>query len=732
MAVCRLPLLATAIALLSSTAHAEDLLVQNATYTLNAGEALSVGPLQIRNDLPPPPAPATDWQADGLFQQAGGTLIANSMSVVGSWSLYGDRAAFQQSSGSSSIDTELSVKGDRASFSLTGGALSTKNLQFFDGSNGSLSSGELSTQRTEIGAVSDWWGQQASFQQTGGTHKTVDLAVNHDSSYQLQAGVLDTQTSLVAGSLAQGPASTHTTRQLTIGTAGNYTNQNGTLIAGEFNMWGSVQFAGSYWCSPGPCSFGGTFTQQGGSTTLQHLQGSGLSTLELQGGQIDTQTAAIDNTLHQSGGLLTSGSMEVNSGAIDPWFSSGYWGGAGLVQTGGEHRAELLRVGEYGRASISGGKLSTQQLEVIGQLNQDGGTLLAPKLIMQGQRAEFIKNGGDTQADIIRLEGAPLPVPTEPGENFGVFPAGWTRLVQNNGHTRVQGHLSAHGMSEIQLNGGSIEADSVEIDANLGLNGGQLSSQTTTVHNGRTPDTVLNNPEGGIIQTAGTHQTGLLTLQQDGLYQLQTGVLDAQQQDLHGQLEQSGGQNHAAEIRIDASGQYDLKGGLLKASQIAVQSGGEFNFSGGVLSVDNFQGNLSNDGGQLSPGSSPGTTHITGDYTQASTGSMLIEWGAGAYDQVVVDGVASLGGKLTLTLWENYLPSNGDSIVLLMASSLTGKFDDFIAPIVKGYTFALDYGTNAVSVHVSVDPSEVPLPGAWAFMLSGLGMLGATRRRARS
>ena len=58
---------------------------------------------------------------------------------------------------------------------------------------------------------------------------------------------------------------------------------------------------------------------------------------------------------------------------------------------------------------------------------------------------------------------------------------------------------------------------------------------------------------------------------------------------------------------------------------------GTLNFSGGTLSVDDFIGDLANAGGTLSPGNSPGTTTINGDYSQdASSILLMLNDGAGA------------------------------------------------------------------------------------------------------
>ncbi|WAC14830.1 T9SS type A sorting domain-containing protein [Dyadobacter pollutisoli] len=81
-------------------------------------------------------------------------------------------------------------------------------------------------------------------------------------------------------------------------------------------------------------------------------------------------------------------------------------------------------------------------------------------------------------------------------------------------------------------------------------------------------------------------------------------------------------------------------------------------------------------GGTLSPGYSPGKQTINGD-ENLSNGILAIEVnGAGVagtdYDQVVVNGTATLGGTLALSI--NYTPTVGDQITILSGSGFTGAF----------------------------------------------------------
>ena len=84
--------------------------------------------------------------------------------------------------------------------------------------------------------------------------------------------------------------------------------------------------------------------------------------------------------------------------------------------------------------------------------------------------------------------------------------------------------------------------------------------------------------------------------------------------------------NVTNELTIWGTGTINLSGGRLEANEIDDTHGGAFNFDGGDLTVDTFTGTLVQNGGTLTPGSSPGTTIVTGDYTMNS-GVLEIEIG---------------------------------------------------------------------------------------------------------
>lgn len=151
-------------------------------------------------------------------------------------------------------------------------------------------------------------------------------------------------------------------------------------------------------------------------------------------------------------------------------------------------------------------------------------------------------------------------------------------------------------------------------------------------------------------------------------------------------------------------------GGPGKITLLLTRQGGSFNNNTGGV----FKGtgainplSLTSNGGTLSPGYSPGK--LTFNDSHNFTNSMLaievngVSAAGTDYDQVAVNGLATLGGTLAVTL--NYTPVIGDEITIVGATSISGTFSS-VTGLAPGWKVL--YESNAVKLHFD-DPMPVTL-----------------------
>jgi fibronectin-binding autotransporter adhesin len=143
----------------------------------------------------------------------------------------------------------------------------------------------------------------------------------------------------------------------------------------------------------------------------------------------------------------------------------------------------------------------------------------------------------------------------------------------------------------------------------------------------------------------------------------------------------------------------------LSSPMVTVQNGATLAGSGFINgSVTMF--------GSISPGNSPGTLTISGNFSQGPSGIFNEEIASATnYDRLVVGGRANLDGTLRLTLLNGFKPASGDRFTILTAAQgISGQFRNVVNP--AGQAFQVTYGQGGV---VSLTPAttkkaDLPVP----------------------
>lgn len=117
---------------------------------------------------------------------------------------------------------------------------------------------------------------------------------------------------------------------------------------------------------------------------------------------------------------------------------------------------------------------------------------------------------------------------------------------------------------------------------------------------------------------------------------------------------------------------------------------------------------------------------VAGTYSPTPTSLLSIELGPGALEsaasgRLVLSNQTSLAGSLALVLATDYMPSYGDSFVLLSGVGISGVFSSVLAPALPGgLEFVVAYDSSGVTTQVIPEPTMA---------LIGLTALLALRRR---
>jgi len=176
--------------------------------------------------------------------------------------------------------------------------------------------------------------------------------------------------------------------------------------------------------------------------------------------------------------------------------------------------------------------------------------------------------------------------------------------------------------------------------------------------------------------------------------------------------------NNGGTLDVLAGSTISAGGGitLLQTAGTIDLNGGDMNFPLGVdlnggqlIGTGTFTGPIRNNGGIVGPGHSPGKITVNGNYSQGANGTLNVEIGGTTpgteYDQLKVNGTATLGGTLNVTLINGFRPAVGDVFQIIAPNAFSGAF---AAINTTGFTGNVAYSASGITITVATVP-DIPL-----------------------
>jgi autotransporter-associated beta strand protein len=218
------------------------------------------------------------------------------------------------------------------------------------------------------------------------------------------------------------------------------------------------------------------------------------------------------------------------------------------------------------------------------------------------------------------------------------------------------------------------------------------------------------------------------------------------------------GDTTGAATQISETNVVNLSGGkLLVAGTISAAPDGtgrtaSFNWTGGQLTANTIMAGagfnnlsssldattLTNSAGTLAPGDLgvSGETIINGNYVQAGSGVLAIDIGGtnaaigfqnglANYDNLQVNGTAELGGTLTVSFINGYMPSGSVTNTIINASGgFSGAFSTTNLPsLPSGYSWQVEQTATLLNLVVTAPSSGAPTPTNITFTVSAGGQM---------
>jgi hypothetical protein len=456
---------------------------------------------------------------------------------------------------------------------------------------------------------------------------------------------------------------------------------------------------------------------QGGVTVTNagtvRKTGGGVSTISSIEFNNSGLVEVLDGTLALTGGGTSSGRFHIDSAGVLEFGSAGHhelnngasFTGDGVVRVAtGPSNARVLVNGQVSMEGqldvVTGGVLVNNLLEVAGGVEFRGGTIGGEGDLRSG--GEFGWTGGEMRG----YDGTGCVT---------ILPGGSMEVIGGLDQFKVMLGRRIDNQGTVTWRPGS-----GVVNWGYGAN--------------------INNLAGGAIDFQG--DTGFGWTKYWDYHGRDTGVGPTPQVNNAGTVRKTGGGvSTISSIEFNNSGLVEVLDGTLAFQGGLIQTAGVTRLCGGSISGSSLiidGGSLTGSGaisanlrtsGVVSPGDSPGTMTIDGEYWQAPTGTLLIELAGrdpGQFDVLAVSGQALLDGTLVLTFLDEFRPLLGDTFEVLTYGSRSGEFASIEVLGFSGYEFAPLYGDTSMLLATEA----VPEPATLGLLGIGLGvLLGRHRQR---
>jgi uncharacterized repeat protein (TIGR01451 family) len=567
----------------------------------------------------------------------------------------------------------LTIAGGTANFSVPG-TITTPTL--------TMSSGTLtgSSPLTVTGLIT--W--------TAGTISGAStLAANGGLNLPSGSAVLDTRTINVTGATTQGGAATSSSLVL----------QNSAIVNNSAgSTWSIVNGNGS-----GIINNGGTSNTFNNAGTFQ-MTGGTSNSISVAFNNTGSVNAAV-GTLRFSGGgncgSTCAGPITVGAGATLN-FQGGTFALGGVISG-------------LGTVDFSGGTVNvTGTYNISGATSASGGTANITGTFTNG--GSFTLTSGVLNINVP----PPITVPTltmSGGTLTGAAPIIVSGLITWTGGT-ISGASFINANVGLSLPSGAANLDTRTLNvAGATTEGSASTGSNIALSNGA----VINNLAGSTWSIVNANGNGISnnggtgnTFNNAGTFQMTGGTLASI----------SSAFNNSGTVSANAGTlSFSSAGGFTQTSGVTIVNGGKLSsptalaIQGGTLmGVDvaappTIAAPISNTGGIVHPGLSPGVLSTSGSFTQNVNGSLSVDIngttpGTG-YSQLNVAGAVTLAGALNVTLLNSFAPASGNTFTILNCTATapcisgtfpTVNFSNAALPAGLGWTITY----NPTSVVLSV------------------------------